>query len=1201
MRPIDRPRRWLILILGLWLTTGCTPDAGDDDEADAALDAACLTCEADIGGVVFPECDDGRDNDGDGLIDGQDPACVDPSGDDESADPPPPQCRNGEDDDGDGLVDLADRGCGSALDDDESDDPALPACSNGEDDDDDGFTDFPDDPGCGSAGDDDEVNTVGPTLPQCGDGQDNDGDGRVDLADPGCSSVADPREADGELPPACFNSLDDDGDGIVDFPLDPGCAAAGDEDEADGDLPPACGNGLDDDGDGLVDYPDDPGCAGLGDRDEADGERPPPCADGVDNDADGRVDYPDDPGCEAAADANEGGDCGRGYTAVEVVGDRTVRGSTRGEPFASEGTCGGRGAPEVVFLVRVDRPIEALRITTELPGNQLETAIYVRRGCQSPQSEVACQREPIDDVAANTLVVDEPAPGTYYVYVDGAAGRAGDFELRIEQIPLAQCRNGLDDDADGRVDFPTDPGCDTREDTDELDPDVPPLCADDVDNDGDGLVDYPLDIGCRSAADGDEVDLCGQGVVVYEYPVGAPFILDDTSAGGTRQFGGSCGGATATEKVFVYTNPFNARLAFSTNHPETAGDTIVYVRTACTNAAAEIACAPAQNQQQQNRKGAVVIERAGPGDYFVFVDHPLGLGIPFKLSVDVQRLPPGCSDAVDNDGDGFIDGDDVGCATPDDEDERDPAAAPACFNGLDDDGDGLVDHPLDPGCASKGGASEADPDEVPACANGVDDDDDGVIDYPDDIGCAARGDTDEADDRRAPQCNNRIDDDMDGLTDFPLDPGCAARGDLSERNDLRLPACANREDDDRDGLVDYPFDPGCYAAGDPDERDPDPRPACSNGMDDDGDGRADFPRDPGCAAAGDADEADAAFAPQCANARDDDGNGRIDWPDDPGCLFAGDERESSDGAPPPRCADGLDNDDDGIFDLADVGCENARDNDELDPDVAPLCQNGVDDDGDGLVDWPEDDGCAAAGDICEQRGYGLCDGVCVPLLDNPQNCGRCGRACSDGVECIDGRCGELRPRVLECGRSTRDPNEFIRGALVEAEVRVVRNSCAPADDVQAILVPRGAAAQITNQAAAIRAYIENGGVVITEYNISHTIYSAIVGVPVAQGNRNGACQDNIQPAFQFNPQDQFWQDIPFVPIGAATGCGYSINNFPNVTLLGGWNAQNAAFGYIEIGAGRLWLVDIDWQDTDAGFTEQSRDIMAYMIANGAIR
>ena len=48
------------------------------------------------------------------------------------------------------------------------------------------------------AGEDDVV------LPQCANGLDDDEDGLVDLADPGCSSVADPElDGDGERLAAC--------------------------------------------------------------------------------------------------------------------------------------------------------------------------------------------------------------------------------------------------------------------------------------------------------------------------------------------------------------------------------------------------------------------------------------------------------------------------------------------------------------------------------------------------------------------------------------------------------------------------------------------------------------------------------------------------------------------------------------------------------------------------------------------------------------------------------------------------------------------------------------------------------------------------------------------------------------------------------------------------------------------------------------
>ncbi len=990
---------------------GSGPPPREDGGLDVAFDD--MATGGVDGSVLGAACGNGADDDGDGLVDfPADPGCT-AADDDDEADPVRVlACANDLDDDGDGAIDLADPGCARAQDDDESDDPAPPQCANLADDDADGYTDFPSDPGCGSEFDDDETNT-GNQLPQCSDGTDNDRDGLVDIADPGCASPADPREA--EMPeavvPVCSNGLDDDGDGVVDFPLEPGCAAAGDDDEADGPAP-ACANASDDDDDGRVDYPDDPGCAGVGDRDETDPEVPSACADDFDNDRDGQTDYPADRGCQSAADASEAGSCGVGVDPVELSPDVTVFADTRGGRFESEGSCGGRGAAEIVYVYRVERTLEALELSTAHPETGVETTIYVRRACLNGDTEVACALEPLDDgVAANTLRVEQPPPGDYYIYVDGATGRGGAYALTATEVPLAACLNRADDDDDGRVDYPFDPGCERPSDRDESDPEVPSVCANDDDDDGDGLVDYPLDLGCESAGDRDEVDLCGQGIRFTEFPEGETTVLGDTSQG-VHQFRGSCSAGTGQETVVRYRNAFNARLTFSVDYPETVESTHLYVRRECGNAASEVANGCSTGLPPASR-GRVRLDRSGPGDYFVVVDHPFGPGGAFKLTVDVERLPPGCSDGADGDGDTLVDGDDRGCESAADEDETDPPAgapAPVCDNGADDDADGVADYPFDVGCATKGDQDETDPvDAMPACNNGLDDDDDGRTDFPIDPGCQARGDDSERNPVPPPQCGDNVDQDMDGLTDYPFDPGCDAAGDPSERDPAVRPTCANLADDDRDGLVDFPVDPGCDAAADRDEADPAIPQICRNGMDDDGDGITDFPRDPGCRYAADPDETDPGFAPQCANRRDDDADMRVDFPDDPGCANAADNDEVNVGRPPERCRDGIDNDDDGSVDLSDVGCVNGRDNDEADPaaGVVPFCANAVDDDGDGAVDWPDDDGCAAQGAECEQAGYGLCEGACLDLVNDEANCGRCGRACDPGIECIEGACGGL--------------------------------------------------------------------------------------------------------------------------------------------------------------------------------------------------
>ena len=1212
--PPTRPVRWsLTFLLGLSLGLpacgsggggGGTGGTGGTQLLDAAVGGVPVVVLPDEGPPPAPPaCADGIDNDGDGLIDRDDPGCEDRVDNDET-DNAPPACANGLDDDGDGTIDLADRGCGSPRDTDESDDPPAVQCANATDDDGDGYTDFPADPGCASPDDDDEINDTA-SLPECADGEDNDRDGLIDLADPGCTSPADPREADPDGDrPQCSNQLDDDADGIVDFPLDPGCQAAGDNDEAETGVTPQCGNARDDDGDGRVDYPDDPGCAGVGDHDEADPPVTPACSDGVDNDRDGAIDYPEDDGCESAGDTNEAGSCGDRYTPGEIGDGEEVHVDTSRGRFLSEGTCGGRGAPEVVFVHRVARTLEKLVIRTDLDGTTAETTLYARRGCLDAATEVGCAREPVNDgVVGNRLEIPAAAPGDYYIFVDGAGARGGPVSLVVEEVPLAACLNHLDDDGDGRIDFPVDPGCDSPDDRDEADPATPPACADDEDNDHDGLVDYPIDQGCRSAADNDETDLCGQGVRTQEYPVGQDSILDDLSMGATNNFAGSCGGANQPEKVFLYANPINARLSISVDNDDTLPNTIVYVRQTCLGGELPSAC---NSGIAPNQRGHIRIDQAPPGDYYIFVDRLVAPGGPFRLSVTAERLPAGCADNRDNDADGTIDAEDIGCSGVEDEDERndDAAPLPACADAVDNDADGLVDYPYDPGCAYHGGDSEADPPAPPACGNGRDDDADGATDFPADPGCSAAGDVDEANPRVAPQCSNRLDDDQDGKTDYPADPGCVAAGDPTERDPDPLPACFNRVDDDRDGLTDFPFNPGCVAAGDPDEANPeDPAqlPACSNTVDDDGDGRIDFPREPGCVSAGDDDETDPAALPQCANGRDDDGDGRVDYPDDTGCFASADNGEIDDGPPLPRCSDGRDNDDDGQTDTRDPGCQNARDDDETDeaPAELPFCADGIDNDGDGSIDWPDDNGCAARGDFCEEDGYGRCNGVCQDITNDAQNCGRCGRACAAGVECVEGRCGGIRQIVMVCGGSSRSAQEFIRGPLADLGV-VVQDGCVPNDQTQAILLTRGG--NVAN-AATMRQFINDGGQVLTEYNVSHTFYNAIFGANIPQGARNGGCQDNVQPAFQFSPQDQFWIDNQFVPVpNNATGCGYSVvgDQVPGFVPLGGWDANNVGLGYVEEGAGRYWFIESDWQDSEPAFTDTSRDLMAYMIGGGSV-
>ena len=77
----------------------------------------------------------------------------------------------------------------------------------------------------------------------------------------------------------------------------------------------------------------------------------------------------------------------------------------------------------------------------------------------------------------------------------------------------------------------------------------------------------------------------------------------------------------------------------------------------------------------------------------------------------------------------------------------------------------------------------------------------------------------------------------------------------------------------------------------------------------------------------------------------------------------------------------------------------------------------------------------------------------------------------------------------------------------------------------------------------------------------------------------GSCFDNVIPASKVNPQDPFWLANPRPDFtGAGDGCGFSIDNYPGVTVLGLNNNFLGNFGYRNYFEGRVWFLDADWQD-----------------------
>jgi large repetitive protein len=836
-------------------------------------------------------------------------------------------------------------------------------------------------------------------VPDCEDGIDNDGDGLIDEADPGCQ-VNGQEALDPELP-ACSDGADNDGDGLIDYPEDPGCSSPDDDDEYDQPVP-ACRNGIDDDGDGLIDYPNDPGCFHALDNSEEDdcpdGPHCPECANGIDDDGDGLIDFPDDPGCDHAGDDDEynpvPGECGASVLLLPLPSSGEAMGQAEAgasNELISDG-CGGSGQ-ETVYTLQVDEPT-ALHITTDFPETTLDTVVYVRTECRGIDTELGCNDDAAGYASELMLSVD---PGLYYIVIDAHnAGSAGDFRVKVTPyIPagescdpampqcapglvcrladdtateptceLPECSDGVDNDGDGLIDYPNDPGCADPADNDESDdcPDGPgcPQCGNGIDDDGDGLIDYPDDPGCTSAADNNEIDECIPGVEVLELiPTG---VAGTTS--GASNFTGSCAFGSYPEDVYSFQLQRDLlELTFSTIGSTL--DTVTHVRFEdCASAGAEIACSDPGSGGE-----AVTFADPDQGTYFVFVDGAFSSGDYVLEAYGIIAGGDACEPADTQ----FLCEAGYYCASGSSTCE--PAA---CNDGIDNDGDGLIDYPNDPGCASPSGTSEVDDcpsgPNCPECSNGIDDDGDGFIDWPDDIGCSSAGDDDETD------CPGESDpvSDLDeatvtgttvGLTN-DFQPSCSSSTSGPDKvyvltvpgalDSLELDTigstldtvlyvkeeiCTNPDIGCNDEGPTGPFgtselsftdlDAGSYmiivdgwngaagnytlnvhgvikagAACDADQVAAGmfecasgyaclsgtcaPAP-CNDGIDNDGDGLIDYPEDPGCASPSGASEVDdcpsGPGCPACSNGIDDDGDGLIDYPADPGCVAAGDDSE----------------------------------------------------------------------------------------------------------------------------------------------------------------------------------------------------------------------------------------------------------------------------------------------------------------------
>ena len=463
--------------------------------------------------------------------------------------------------------------------------------------------------------------------------------------------------------------------------------------------------------------------------------------------------------------------------------------------------------------------------------------------------------------------------------------------------------------------------------------------------------------------------------------------------------------------------------------------------------------------------------------------------------------------------------------------------------------------------------------------------------------------------------------DGDGTGDA-CDDGDTDHDGVADRDDLCPTMDVRPLDGDADGVGDQCD--VCPGSPDPSQADRDGDglgDACDPcpEMADDGRNHLDLDGDGFLACAGDCDDARPAVHPgatEACNGVDDNCDGEADeaFPTLGSACSAGLGACTRDGLVTCRGADA-------------VGCDAVP--------GGPLVEqcNAIDDDCDGQIDngapnccapgattpCGTDEGlCQAGTQTCNaQHVWSVCNGIgaqpercdgqdndCDGQIDedfdltrDPENCNVCGHVCAAGSICQGGVCFAA-PTVSVCGAAARDLSTLLRGPA--ATYALDPAHCLPQANTHALLLLRGGAATLAGHEAAVAQWVRNGGVMVTETSMSVEAVRIVLGSAPAAGLYRGNCHDELVLARVFNRDDPYWQDNRVLPVGD-TGCGYALDpaTMPGLVPLAGHDRTAAYLGYINVGRGRLWLVESNWADADVPvLSDGSYNGLAYMIDGG---
>ncbi|MFA6495465.1 MAG: PKD domain-containing protein, partial [Candidatus Paceibacterota bacterium] len=519
------------------------------------------------------------------------------------------------------------------------------------------------------------------------------------------------------------------------------------------------------------------------------------CSDGKDNDGDNKIDFPADPGCSSPDDNDE----------------RDVN----ARPIADAGSYG-------VMTLGDDVIIDGSGSTDD--G---EIVLYEWNfGDESPLEATSTPRTPHIYTATSTYTITLVVTDN-----DGATSTPDTATITV----ATQCSDGKDNDGDHKIDYPTDPGCDSPDDNDEKDVNTRPIAE--------AGPDRTVTLGDNEIFDGSgSTDKDGE-IVLYEWNFGDESPLATTTSSSARHIYT----ATSTYTIALVVKDNDG----ATSTPDTARITIV---TQCSDGKdndgdhkidypTDPGCSsPDDNDENDVNKRPIAdagrdrVVTLGDDEIFdgsgsidedgkvVLYSWDFGDGSTTTIGVATTThvFTATSTYAVklvvtDNDG---------ATSTPD---TVTVTVAPQCFDGKDNDGDHKIDYPTDPGCrwyddnderdVNVRPVADAGPDKIVTLGDAVtldgsgSTDDKKIVSYEWNFGDGSTTTNAVATTSRTYTATSTYTVTLTVMDD---------EGAVSDPDTAIITVatqCSDGKDNDGDGKIDYPADPGCDSTDDNDEGD----------------------------------------------------------------------------------------------------------------------------------------------------------------------------------------------------------------------------------------------------------------------------------------------------------------------------------------------------------------------------------------------